>query len=96
MVQMEGAALRLSPTALRQAFNEITLIGDLTAADTAHGDGRDVRRNPLDQVMRGHSDKVLQYAQQLGMTFISRARTPSTKDVTSNGGKENPFSSAGG
>ena len=48
-----------------------------------------VKKNPAEAVFRLESDMFLRYAQQLGMTFVSRARTPGKE--ASDGGNENPF-----
>lgn len=48
----------------------------------------DVKKNPAEAVFRTESAMFLQYAQQLGMTFVARARTPAAKG---DDGGENPF-----
>lgn len=53
--------------------------------------GRDMK-NPAEVVFRSESDMFLKYAQQLGMTFVSRARTPVAKG---DGEDANPFASSG-
>ena len=50
------------------------------------------KKHPAEQVFRSESDMFLKYAQQLGMTFVSRARTPAAK-VGDGDGEENPFAS---
>ena len=50
------------------------------------------KKHPAEQVFRSESDMYLKYAQQLGMTFVSRARTPATK-AGAEGGEDNPFAS---
>jgi P27 family predicted phage terminase small subunit len=50
------------------------------------------KKHPAEQVFRSESDMFLKYAQQLGMTFVARARTPATK-VGDGDGEENPFAS---
>lgn len=51
-------------------------------------------KNPSSQVFRDHSTAFLEYAKQLGMTFVARARTPVKGD--SDGGDSNPFAAPGG
>ena len=46
-------------------------------------------KNPAEVVFRSESSMFLEYARQLGMTFVSRARTPG-QDM-SDGGEANPF-----
>lgn len=53
--------------------------------------GRDMK-NPAEVVFRSESDMFLKYAQQLGMTFVSRARTPVAKG---DGDDVNPFAASG-
>ena len=47
---------------------------DAAVADPAHGG---VKKNPAEAVFRAESEMFLKYAQQLGITFVARARTPS-------------------
>ena len=56
-------------------------------AVTDHGHGG-VKKNPAEAVFRAESEMFLKYAQQLGMTFVSRARTPVAKGADDGG---NPF-----
>jgi phage terminase small subunit len=50
------------------------------------------KKHPAEQVFRSESDMFLKYAQQLGMTFVARARTPASK-VGDGDGEANPFAS---
>jgi phage terminase small subunit len=52
--------------------------------------GRDMK-NPAEVVFRSESEMFLKYAQQLGMTFVSRARTPAAKG---DDGDVNPFAAS--
>lgn len=63
----------------------------LTISDDRHGEG--VRKNPAEAVFRAESSMFLRYAQQLGMTFAGRARTPAAAPGKGAGGdgKTNPF-----
>lgn len=56
--------------------------------------GRDMK-HPASQVFRDHSSSFLAYAQQLGMTFVSRARLEATGREAGAGGGGNPFVSSG-
>ena len=71
----------------RRAFRTL---GDEIVVEAAQ-DG--VKKNPAEAVLRAESEMFLRYAQQLGMTFVSRARTPAAKG---DGDGANPFSSAVG
>lgn len=53
--------------------------------------GRDMK-NPAEVVFRSESDMFLKYAQQLGMTFVARARTPVAKGDADD---VNPFAASG-
>lgn len=57
--------------------------------DAAHAG---VKKHPAETVLRAESEMFLKYASQLGMTFVSRARTPSAKGVGED--EPNPFASA--
>lgn len=59
--------------------------------DSAHGG---VKKNPAEAVFRAESEMFLKYAQQLGMTFVSRARTPAAKGADD--GRSNPFAAGVG
>lgn len=51
-------------------------------------------KNPSEVVFRSESLAFLEYAKQLGMTFVSRARTPAATKGADDGG--NPFASGVG
>lgn len=53
--------------------------------------GRDMK-NPAEVVFRSESEMFLKYATQLGMTFVSRARTPAARG---DGDDVNPFAKSG-
>jgi P27 family predicted phage terminase small subunit len=59
--------------------------GDVTVVDHGHGG---IKKHPAEAVFRAESEMFLRYAGQLGMTFVSRARTPAAK---SDGDDDNPF-----
>lgn len=48
----------------------------LTVPDTTHGDGTEMRKNPLLIVLRTASEQIRANAHQLGATPMSRARLP--------------------
>lgn len=70
----------------RQASDSIG--GDVAIADHGHGG---MKKNPAEAVFRAESEMFLKYAQQLGMTFVSRARTPAAKGADDDG---NPFAAS--
>lgn len=67
-------------------------VGEDVSVSDHHNGG--VKKNPAEAVFRAESEMFLKYAQQLGMTFVSRARTPATKGADDDGG--NPFAQGGG
>lgn len=70
----------------RRAWDQI---GDeVVVADPAHVG---VKKNPAEAVFRAEADLFMRLAQQCGMTFVSRARTPAAKGRDDD---ENPFASA--
>lgn len=72
----------------RQAYRQVD--GEIIVTDHNHGD---VKKNPAETVFRAESEMFLKFAQQLGMTFVSRARTPMGK--AGDGGESNPFGATG-
>lgn len=67
---------------------------ELAAGSATVWDAKNERsmKNPAEVVFRSESLAFLEYAKQLGMTFVSRARTPSAKgDVD---GEANPFAAS--
>lgn len=72
----------------RRAADEIS---EVAVKDNAHGGG--LKKNPAEAVFRAESDMFLRYAQQLGMTFVARARTPAAKGRDD--GDANPFAETG-
>lgn len=71
----------------RQAFDELDQGGSVVVKDAAIAGG--MKKHPAEAVFRSESEMFLKYAQQLGMTFVARARTPSTKGADD--GEANPF-----
>lgn len=71
----------------RRASDDVT---DIAVAD--HHNGGTMKKNPAEAVFRAESEMFLKYAQQLGMTFVSRARTPVAKGA---GEDANPFAQGG-
>lgn len=67
---------------------------DLAAGSSTTYDAKNQRdmKNPAEVVFRSESMAFLEYAKQLGMTFVSRARTPAAKGADDDGG--NPFRGA--
>ena len=76
------AARRASNVLMRQA---------LVQDDRAHG--RKVK-HPASQVFKDHSAAFLEFAKQLGLTFVARARVP-LDDKGAGGNDGNPFASSG-
>lgn len=69
------AGLGLAKPAEERTPNE-----GLTVPDTAHGDGTEMRKNPLLIVLRTASEQIRANAQQLGATPMARARMPERED----------------
>lgn len=59
----------------KRAYAELQDEG-LVVPDTAHGDGTEMRKNPLLIVLRSASEQIRANAQQLGATPLARARMP--------------------
>lgn len=74
--------------AARSASDELHQ-GDATTYDEKN---KREMKNPAEVVFRSQSLAFLDYAKQLGMTFVSRARTPGGK---ADEGGQNPFAPTG-
>lgn len=66
------------------------LRGPVTKVDQKN---KRVMKNPASQVFRDHSTAFLAFAKELGLTFVSRARTPMTTEGAGDAG--NPFAGTG-
>ena len=62
--------------ALDKPVHERSQQQGLTVPDTTHGDGTEMRKNPLLIVLRTASEQLRADAQQLGATPLARARMP--------------------
>lgn len=63
----------------------------LAVDDKTHGG---LKKNPAEAVFRAESLMFLRYAQQLGLTFAGRARTPAKEPTNGDGDEPNPFASS--
>ena len=68
-----------------QAFDQV---GESVVVKDHHVAGG-LKKHPAEAVFRSESDMFLRYAQQFGMTFVARARTPGAKGRDD--GDANPF-----
>lgn len=77
----------------RRAFYDVPADSVVLYDDKLAGGAK---KHPAEQVFRSESEMFLKYAQQLGMTFVARARTPAAKGRED--GDPNPFAApaAGG
>lgn len=94
LAAVDGPALELALrhyAAAVKASNTLAA-GSITVADPVHG-GR--KKNPAEAVFRAQSAAFLAYAQQLGMTFVSRARSPMSREDPAGGEATNPFAASG-
>ncbi|MFC5992938.1 P27 family phage terminase small subunit [Pseudonocardia hispaniensis] len=64
---------------------------EVIVEDPAHGG---VKKNPAGAEFRSQSALFLEYAKQMGMSFVARARVPAKEQ--DGGGEENPFAAASG
>jgi phage terminase small subunit len=74
------AARRASDAMFRQ---------DVVVEDPAHGG---VKKNPAGAEFRSQSALFLEFAKQMGMSFVARARVPAKEP--DGGGQENPFAAS--
>lgn len=82
-------AMLMHFSVMRRAYDEI-MDSDALAIDDR---GDSIKKHPADVMLRQHSDYLLKYANVLGATFMSRARTPMKKEG-SGGTARNPFAAA--
>lgn len=93
LARSDGPALELALRHFllaRKASNAANRKG--LAVPDHHGAGA-VKKNPAEAIFRAESAMFLRYAQQLGMTFAGRARTPAGQGdgEGGEGGEANPF-----
>ncbi|MDT0270573.1 phage terminase small subunit P27 family [Streptomyces sp. DSM 44915] len=91
LARCDGPALEL---ALRHYVTAVAASDDVVAEPRLWDEknGRPMK-NPSSQVFRDHSTAFLEYAKQLGLTFVSRARAPKPDEGA--GGADNPFAALG-
>lgn len=65
--------------------------GDVVIEDPGHGGG--LKKNPAGAEFRSQSTLFLEFAKQMGMSFVSRARV--TVNQEPGGGESNPFAPTG-
>lgn len=85
---IDGPTLEL---ALRHYLAAVKASDDLLTGGSTTYDDKNERemKNPASQVFRDHSTAYLEFAKQLGLSFVARARTPGTKGDAD--GDDNPF-----
>ncbi len=89
----DGPSIELALRHFLMARQAAAAVGGVVAVSDHHNGGT-LKKNPAEAVFRAESDMFLKYAQQLGMTFVSRARTP--VESKGSGSGENPFGQAVG
>jgi P27 family predicted phage terminase small subunit len=88
----DGPAIELALRHYLLARQASEQVGGSVSVETDENHGG-VKKNPAEAVFRLESAMFLQYAGQLGMTFVSRARTPAGKGLDD--GDANPFAQPG-
>lgn len=84
----DGPAVELALRHFLVAREASEQIGTQISVETDEDHGG-VKKNPAEAVFRLESAAFLEYAKQLGMTFVARARTPAAKGRDD--GEANPF-----
>lgn len=93
IASVDGLAIELALRhyiAARTAHAQLMDAGDVTEFDEKNDR---LAKHPADAVFRMQSEMFLKYAQQLGMTFVSRARLALKGD---DGNEDNPFAAGAG
>lgn len=85
---VDGATLEL---AIRHYLAAVQASDDLMANGSSMYDDKNERsmKNPASQVFRDHSTAFLQFAKELGLSFVARARVSMAKEEAD--GTGNPF-----
>src|SRR5690606_22727927 len=92
LARCDGPALEL---ALRHYVTAVAASDDVIAEPRLYDDKNErPMKNPSSQVFRDHSTAFLEYAKQLGLTFVSRARAP-RPDEGGADATNNPFAANG-
>jgi len=88
LAAVDGPTLEL---ALRHYLSAVQASDDLIAGGSTTYDQKNERqmKNPASQVFRDHSTAFLEFAKQLGLSFVARARVTTAKADASDDG--NPF-----
>lgn len=86
----DGPTVTLMLMHVATAIKAYEQVGDSVVAKDHHNG--DVKKNPAEAVFRAESDMALRYFEKLGMTWMSRARTPAAKGRED--GDANPFQGA--
>jgi len=89
----DGPAVELALRHFLVAREASEQIGTQISVETDEDHGG-VKKNPAEAVFRLESAAFLEYAKQLGMTFVARARTPAAKGRDD--GEANPFAASVG
>lgn len=85
----DAAAIELALRHFLMARKAAMSVDKIVTEDKAHSG---VKKSPAEAVFRAESMAFLEYAKQLGMTFVARARTPAAKGRED--GDANPFQGA--
>lgn len=92
LARCDGPALEL---ALRHYIAAKTASDDVIREPRLYDDKNErPMKNPSSQVFRDHSTAFLEYAKQLGLTFVSRARAPRPDEGDADA-TNNPFAANG-
>jgi P27 family predicted phage terminase small subunit len=92
VARSDGPAIELALRHFLMARQASDQIGSQVVVETDEDHGG-VKKNPAEAVFRLESAAFLEYAKQLGMTFVARARTPAAKGRDD--GEANPFAATG-
>jgi P27 family predicted phage terminase small subunit len=74
LLELQSYWLEIAKECRRQMATDGGL--SITMRDTAHGDGTEMRKNPILIVLRTATEQVRAIAQQLGASPMARARLP--------------------
>lgn len=87
IARCDGPALALALRHYDAAVRASNALGNSAVVQEDKKNQRSMK-NPASQVFRDHSTAFLEFAKQLGLTFVARARTPINEPEGTN---DNPF-----
>lgn len=94
LTRCDAPALELALRHYAAAVHASDELADLGSVAVEDDKNKRLMKHPAHQVFRDHSTAFLEFAKQLGLTFVARARTVAPKEPEG-GEQSNPFAASG-